>query len=57
MIALKKQTKQVIFHFFREPKSSTAGDEEGEEKNEEDAEDEDSVMTIDGVEGGYAWMN
>ena len=41
--------------FFREPKSSTAGDEEGEEKNEEDAEDEDSVMTIDGVEGGYAY--
>ena len=43
------------FSIFREPKSSTAGDEEGEEKNEEDAEDEDSVMTIDGVEGGYAY--
>ena len=54
---MRWNNKKSNISFFREPKSSTAGDEEGEEKNEEDAEDEDSVMTIDGVEGGYGWMN
>ena len=40
--------------FHRTPKGSVGGSEEGEEGNLEADEDEDSVMTIDGVEGGYA---
>ena len=44
----------MVWITFRTPKPSVAGSDDGEEKDEEDDEDEASVMTIDGVEGGYA---
>ena len=37
----------------RTPKQSVGGSEDGEEGDVDKDEDEDSVMTIDGVEGGY----
>ena len=42
-------------YISRTPKGSVGGSEDGEEGNQDGDEDEDSVMTIDGVEGGYAW--
>ena len=47
------KTKYLIQCLFRTPKPSVTGSEDGEEGNQEGDEDEDSVMTIDGVEGGY----
>ena len=46
--------EMMVWITFRTPKPSVAGSDDGEEKDEEDDEDEASVMTIDGVEGGYA---
>ena len=40
----------------RTPKQSVGGSEDGEEGDVDKDEDEDSVMTIDGVEGGYVWL-
>ena len=45
----------ISVYFSRTPKASVGGSEDGEEGNQDGDEDEDSVMTIDGVEGGYAW--
>ena len=44
----------MSLHISRTPKASVGGSDDDEEGNQDGDEDEDSVMTIDGVEGGYA---
>ena len=56
--------KEIVIYFGintkiwidRTPKQSVGGSEDGEEGDVDKDEDEDSVMTIDGVEGGYVWL-
>ena len=51
----RSMNRWISVYFSRTPKASVGGSEDGEEGNQDGDEDEDSVMTIDGVEGGYAW--